>query len=260
MSVHGRQAGHPLIEIAQVKQRMASLRIYTDGRCDCCSGAINFACRLSRHVYEETGRPGILMVRGRMLRTFAEDVSSVNGYSRYQPEGGISVDDGSRPCECLPPGWHTIAGVALGVPEATLRFGHADGELLDGVSGAIACARRIAIRSNPATGMMQIPPPHNSDEADHTPGVVKSKHRGQRGYLPIPNSDRVTGMPLSIRGLWRRHSAHHCLRRHAIADLGTPATRLGSGPANLEGLVPGTPQLTPRVSTSYIPPVFARFA
>ena len=46
-----------------------------------------------------------------------------------------------------------------------LRFGHADGELLvdcqslaEGVSGAIACARMMAVRSNPVTGMMQIPP------------------------------------------------------------------------------------------------------
>lgn len=181
ISVHGRQPGHPVIEIAQVKQKMAALRIYTDRRCDWCAGAIDFACRLSRYVCEETGRPGILMIRGRMLRTFAEDVGRANGYSPYQPEGGASVDDGSKPCESLPPGWHTIAdvlgsAVASGVPEVTLRFRHADGELLvdcqsiaDGVSGAIACARRIAARSDPVTGTMQIPPPHNV-EADHKSG------------------------------------------------------------------------------------------
>jgi hypothetical protein len=117
-----------------------------------------------------------------MLRTFAEDVGSAKEYRRYQPEGGISADDGPKPCECLPPGWRTIASVlrsavALDRPDATLRFGHADGELLvdcqsiaEGVSGAIACARLIAVRSNPVTGMMQIPPPHNVDEADHTYG------------------------------------------------------------------------------------------
>jgi hypothetical protein len=180
MSVHGRQTGHPLIEIAQVKQKMAGLRIYTDGRCEWCSGAIDFACRLSHHVCEETGRPGVLMVRGRMLRTFAEDVGSTKEYRRCQPDDRNSADDGPKPRECLPPGWRTIASVlrsavALDAPEATLSFGHTDGEFLadcqsvaEGVSGAIACARRIAVRSNPVTGMMQIPPLHDIDGGNRT--------------------------------------------------------------------------------------------
>jgi hypothetical protein len=179
MSVHGHRTGHPSIKIVQVKQKLAGLRIYTDGRCDWCSGAINFACHLSRHVCEETGRPGILMVRGRMLRTLAEDVGSANEYRRYQPDAGVPVDDGLQPCECLPPGWRTIASVlrsavALDMPDATLRFGHVDGELLvdcqslaEGVSGAIACARMMAVRSNPVTGMMQIPPLHEVDDGNH---------------------------------------------------------------------------------------------
>jgi hypothetical protein len=180
MSVHGRQTGHPLIEIVQVKQKMAGLRIYTDGSCDWCSGAIDFACRLSGHVCEETGRPGTLMVKGRMLRTFAEDVGGAQGYRRYQPETGVSVDDGPQPPESLPPGWRTIASVlrsavALDMPDATLRFGHVDGELLvdcqsiaEGVSGAIACARLMAVRSNLATGTMQIPPLDDIGGGNHT--------------------------------------------------------------------------------------------
>jgi hypothetical protein len=180
ISGHGHQAGHPLLEIAQVKQKMAGLRIYTDGRCDWCSGAIDFACRLSHHVCEETGRPGVLMVRGRMLRTFAEDIGSAQGYHRYQPETSIPVDDCPQQPECLPPGWRTIASVlksavALDMPDASLRFAHADGELLvdcqgiaEGVSGAIACARRIAVRSNPVTGMMQIPSLHDIDAGNRT--------------------------------------------------------------------------------------------
>lgn len=180
MSVHGRQTGHPLIEIVQVKQKMAGLRIYTNYRCDWCSGAIDFACRLSGHVCEETGRPGTLMVKGRMLRTFAEDVGGAQGYRRYQPETGVSVDDDPQPPECLPPGWRTIASVlrsavALDMPDASLRFGYADGELLvdcqslaEGVSGAIACARIMAVRSNLATGTMQIPPLVDIGGGNHT--------------------------------------------------------------------------------------------
>jgi hypothetical protein len=180
MSVHGRQAGHPSIEIAQVKQKMAGLRIYTDGRCDWCSGAIDFACRLSGHVCEETGRRGTLMVKGRMLRTFAEDVGGAQGYRRYQPETGVSVVDGPQPPECLPPGWRTIASVlrsavALDMPDASLRFGYADGELMvdcqslaEGVSGAIACARMMAVRSNLATGTMRIPPLDDIGGGNHT--------------------------------------------------------------------------------------------
>ena len=66
------------------------------------------------------------------------------------------------------------SAVALDMPDATLRFGHVDGELLvdcqslaEGVSGAIACARMMAVRSNPVTGMMQIPPLHEVDDGNH---------------------------------------------------------------------------------------------
>ena len=181
MSTHGRQTGHPLIEIAQVKQKMASLCVYTDGHCGWCSGAIDFACGLSRHVCEETGRPGTLMVRGRMLRTLAEDVGSTKGYRRHAPEAEVSVDDGPQPREeGLPPGWRTIASAlrsaaASRIPTATLCFGHTDGELLvdvqgnvEGLSGAIACARTLAARSDPVTGVMQIPPSDDDGDVDHT--------------------------------------------------------------------------------------------
>ena len=163
-----------------MKQKMAGPRMYTYANCYLCSGAIDFACRLSGHVCEETGRPGTLMVRGRTLRTFAEDVGGAQGYRRYQPETGVSVDDGPQPPECLPPGWRTIASVlrsavALDMPDASLRFGYADGEhlvdcqsLAEGVSGAVAFARIMAVRSNLATGTMQIPPLDDTDGSNHT--------------------------------------------------------------------------------------------
>ncbi len=115
-----------------------------------------------------------------MLRTLAEDVGGTKEYRRCLPEDGNSPDDGPKPRECLPLGWRTIASVlmsavALGAPEATLRFGHTDGELMvdcqsvaEGVLGAVACARRIAARSNPVTGTMQIPPLYDIDGGNRT--------------------------------------------------------------------------------------------
>ncbi|HTW26642.1 MAG TPA: hypothetical protein VME92_05920, partial [Acetobacteraceae bacterium] len=80
-----------------------------------------------------------------------------------------------------------------GVPETTLRFEHADGELLVdcqsiavGLSGAVACGCRIAVRSNSVISMMQIPPSHNVGEADPR-RVVKSKHRGQWSLWILAN-------------------------------------------------------------------------
>ena len=40
--------------------------------------------------------------------------------------------------------------------------------LAEGVSGAIACARMMAVRSNPATGTMQIPPLDDIGGGNHT--------------------------------------------------------------------------------------------
>jgi hypothetical protein len=58
--------------------------------------------------------------------------------------------------------------VAMHSPDATVHFGFADGELsvegqgdAEGVSGAIACARALAARSDPVTGVMEIPPSHD---------------------------------------------------------------------------------------------------
>ena len=101
MDSHGHRTGHPPIEFSQVKQKMASLCVYTVGRCDWCSEAINFAGGLSRHVCEETGRTGIMMVRGRMLRTLADDVGRAKGYRRNASETGVSIDNGPQPREEL---------------------------------------------------------------------------------------------------------------------------------------------------------------
>jgi hypothetical protein len=198
MSVHGRQSGHHLIEIVQVKQKMAGLRIYVDGRCDWCSGAIDFACRLSRHVCEETGRPGILMVRGRMFRTFAEDVGNAKEYTRYQPEDGNSADDGPKPRECLPPGWRTIASV-LGVRRS---FGRAGGHFAirayrRRTLGRLPKRRGRGVRSHRLrpqdSGPIQSGDRHDADSTaarhrwrESHLHAVKSKQRGQSGYVPEP--------------------------------------------------------------------------
>ena len=134
VSIHGRQTGHSLIEFAQVKEKLAELRIYTDGKCEWCRGAIDFAERFSRHICEETGRPGVLMAGSGGLRTLAEDVGSAKKYRRYQPNAGVVFDEHPQPRESLPKGWRAIASAlmtsaAYAMPDVVLRFGHADGEL-----------------------------------------------------------------------------------------------------------------------------------
>jgi len=181
LCIHRRQAGHPLIEIAQVKQKFAALTVYIDGRCEWCAGTIDFACRLSRHVCEETGRPGLLMTKGRMLRTLAEDVGNREGYRRYANDSCalVGIAPHARE-EGLPPGWLAIVSVlrasaGLDGSGSTLRFGHAGGQLLvdsqsraEGLSGAVACARALAVRSDPLTGVMSTPQPDGVDEVDQT--------------------------------------------------------------------------------------------
>jgi hypothetical protein len=72
--------------------------------------------------------------------------------------------------EDLPIGWRMIASVVANIAMrdnagVILRFGCVAGELLvddqskeERLSGAIACARALAIRTDPMTGGMWIPP------------------------------------------------------------------------------------------------------
>jgi hypothetical protein len=69
----------------------------------------------------------------------------------------------------------TKVGRSFGHAGCQFAFGYADGELLvdcqslaEGVSGAIACAHMMAVRSNPATGTMQIPPLDDIGGGHHT--------------------------------------------------------------------------------------------
>jgi hypothetical protein len=166
LSTHARQDGHPPIEAAQVKQKFGSLRFHIDGACDWCRGAIRFTSVLSCHICEQTGRPGMLMVQTpprRWVRTLAEDVGRAMGYVPVETETDLLVENGPLP------GWRIIAGVLVStatqhMPSSTLRLGHADGELLvDGqigdtyILGAIACARALAVRTDPVTSAMEIP-------------------------------------------------------------------------------------------------------
>lgn len=170
LTTHSRQTGHPPIVAVQVKEKLGDLRFYVDGDCEWCRGAIDFSSAMSRHVCEETGRPGMLMIRARRIRTLAEDVGYANGYRRPETEAEERVEDGPKPTEeGLPPGWLTIASVLMSIvaqrmPHAALRFGCGDGELVVDsqnneawLSGSIACARALSTRTDPVTGVMRIP-------------------------------------------------------------------------------------------------------
>jgi hypothetical protein len=167
LSTHARQSGHPPIEAKQVKQKFGSLRVYIDGGRDWCRGAIRFTRALSRHVCEQTGRPGLLMVQTpprRWVRTLEEDVGRAVGYVPVNTETDLLIKDGPLP------GWRIVASALESTaternPSGTLRLGHANGEFLVAgqiddpyILGAIACARALAARTDPVTSAMGIPP------------------------------------------------------------------------------------------------------
>jgi hypothetical protein len=167
LSIHARQSGHPPVEATQVKQKVGSLRLHIDGGCDWCHGAIRFAGILSRHVCEQSGRPGVLMVQTpprRWVRTLEEDVGRAVGYVPVKTETDLLIKDGPLP------GWRIVASALESTaternPSGTLRLGHANGEFLVAgqiddpyILGAIACARALAARTDPVTSAMGIPP------------------------------------------------------------------------------------------------------
>ncbi len=171
LSSHARQTGHPLPVATQVKEKFGALCFYSESHCEWCRGAIQFASAISQRVCEETGRPGVLMIRNRRrIRTLAEDVGIANGYCCSTTEAEEPVEDDLQSCgRDLPSGWLQIADalkfvVAQHFPGATMHFGYADDEFVvessnssEWLSGAVACAHAIAARTDKVTGAMQIP-------------------------------------------------------------------------------------------------------
>lgn len=170
LAVRDKQVGHPSLAANQVKEEAGDLRFHINGECKWCWGAIEFASAISRFVCAETGRPGVLMVKRRWLRTLAEDVGHTNGYQlaatdEYFPiqRSPISVED------VLPPGWGSIASAMRSIiPNEGLtvsfRFSRFDNSLVvethdksERLSGAIFCAIQVAARMGPDSGVMVIP-------------------------------------------------------------------------------------------------------
>jgi hypothetical protein len=184
LTSHGRQPGHPSIVATQVKEKFGDLRFYVHGNCAWCRGAIRFASAISRHVCEETGRPGVLMVRARSLKTLAEDVGHAKNYHPAAIDDDLAVEGSQKPTEDdLPSGWISIARALRSItadeePLATLRFARSENTLVvhsdsnEGwLSGEMLCAIRVAARTNPSTGAMLIPASGDVDANGHVHSI-----------------------------------------------------------------------------------------
>lgn len=170
LSHHARDGAHPLVEAVQVKQKFGGLRFDFEGGGDRSKGAVRLASAMSYRVCEETGRPGMLMVRNRWVRTLAEDVGRMHG---FRPRGQNPPEPGEQDITAavasMPRGWRAIAAVLKDIvseeaPFAALRLGHRDTSLsvaiqngTEWTEGAGECAHALSVRTNALTGAMRVP-------------------------------------------------------------------------------------------------------
>jgi hypothetical protein len=170
LAAHAVQAGHPPVEATQVKEKLGGLRFYSRGDCEFCRAAKEFACALSYHICEVTGRPGVMMIRGRRLRTLAEDFGVADGYERAVMPDCTAAEVTVVIEENFPPGWRGIASALKEMcrtaeREEPVRVADEDGMLSaymagnvdQGLLGALACARAMAGRTDRITGVMEGP-------------------------------------------------------------------------------------------------------
>jgi hypothetical protein len=155
---HAASASHPPVEASQVKQKLGGLRFYTHSGCGRCHGAIAFACAISHHVCEISGRPGVRMARRSWRKTLAEDVGVARGFAPRDTAGN-RIPIGSGNGEEPPEKWAAIvaaldATIMYGSHPARFRLVRADGDYriecageTPEISGALCCARAFAART-----------------------------------------------------------------------------------------------------------------
>jgi hypothetical protein len=170
LAVHAVQAGHPPVEATQVKEKLGGLRFYSRGDCEFCRAAKDFASALSYHLCEVTGRPGVMMIRGRRLRTLAEVVGIPDGYEHAVMPDSTAAEVTVVIEQNLPPGWRGIASalqemcrtaeleepVRVAVEDGALSA-YMAGNVDQGLLGALASAKSMAGRTDRVTGVMEGP-------------------------------------------------------------------------------------------------------
>jgi hypothetical protein len=172
-------SGHPPIEATQVKQKSGSLRLYVDGGCDWCHGAICFASIVSRHVCEQTGRPGMLMVQTpphRWVRTLAEDVGRAMESVPVKTETDHLIKDGP-----LTRGGHSA-------PRGSLLF--ATGTSLNRRPRGVTIGRRsrVKLQRRLALAALETLRAAPSEAVERSTAVARGVPRREANHVPQHHS------------------------------------------------------------------------
>jgi hypothetical protein len=162
-TAHARAGTHSVLAITTVKQKLGTLRVHFDARCEFCDGARKMVEAFSARVCEVSARPGVLCGgHGGSVKTLSAEVADQLGFKVERPEQ----------MQCLantevPAGWQgivtslvTLAGnlnprpvLDVDATQDGLRVvlpNDSDQSLL----GSTACAMAISRRTNPATGQV----------------------------------------------------------------------------------------------------------
>jgi hypothetical protein len=160
---HASTGSHPVLAATTVKEKLASLRVHFNQRCEFCDGARRLVEALSTRVCEVSGRPGVrCTARGGGVKTLSSDFAGQLGFEVGQP-----AQPHGRESNAVPAGWHGIVDSLIEVTtncgsEAVFEFGLGRGRLSVAaplgsnacILGAAAAATAASTRTDAETGQV----------------------------------------------------------------------------------------------------------
>jgi hypothetical protein len=159
-TAHARTGAHPVLAATTVKEKLASLRVHFNQRCEFCDGARRLVEALSTRVCEVSGRPGVrCALWGGGVKTLAPEIAVQLGFEVDQP-----AQPNRHGSNSVPAGWHGIVESLIEVTtncgsEVLLEFGSGRGRLSVTappgsnafILGAAAAAIAASIRTDAET-------------------------------------------------------------------------------------------------------------
>jgi hypothetical protein len=154
-TAHARTGAHPVLAATTVKQKLASLRVHFDQRCEFCYAARLLVEAYSTRVCEVTGRPGVrCTARSRGVKTLAPNIAVQLGFEVDQVEQRHGHESNAVPAA----GWHGIVDSLIAVTtncgsEVVFEFGSVRGCLsVAAPAGSDECIRGAAAAVIAASG------------------------------------------------------------------------------------------------------------
>src|SRR5258707_5119618 len=123
-TAHASTGSHPVLAATTVKEKLASLRVHFNQRCEFCYGARRLVEALSTRVCEVSGRPGVrCTARVGGVKTLSSDFAGQLGFEVGQP-----AQPHGHESSAVPAGWHGIVDSIIEVMtncgfEVVLEFG-----------------------------------------------------------------------------------------------------------------------------------------